>query len=188
MVKLSLKLTEYLNKSLGLSKQEFSEEELNSITVLSIGKDDIGSLKYFKNISTIELKGFPSINQADLDEVATEVPKLKELIIVKQSALLTLNLEMFFYLEKVSIISNDNLAAIFNIDKLEYLKELVIYDNKKLNIKNSPQVKACGLLMFNYIITVPVCLAMRKAESYRLYTQGRHLREYQMQVLLSLVP
>ena len=118
MVKLSLKFTEYLNKVLGTSNNEFSEEELSRITELSMGKDDIGSLRYFTNVTKLEFNCFPSISQKDLDEVATELPKLKELVIENQSALLTLNLEMFFYLEKLSIISNDNMSVIFNIDKL----------------------------------------------------------------------
>lgn len=136
MVKLSLKFTEYLNKVLGTSNNEFSEEELSRITELSMGKDDIGSLRYFTNVTKLEFNCFPSISQKDLDEVATELPKLKELVIENQSALLTLNLEMFFYLEKLSIISNDNMSVIFNIDKLNKLEELVIYDNKKLDISN----------------------------------------------------
>ena len=115
MVKLSLKFTEYLNKVLGTSNNEFSEEELSRITELSMGKDDIGSLRYFTNVTKLEFNCFPSISQKDLDEVATELPKLKELVIENQSALLTLNLEMFFYLEKLSIISNDNMSVIFNI-------------------------------------------------------------------------
>ena len=136
MVKLSLKFTKYLNDILGTSNTEFSEEELSEITELSIGKDDINSLRYFTNVTKLEFKGFPSISQKDLDDVATELPKLKELVIENQSALLTINVEMFFYLEKLSIISNDNLSVIFNIDKLNKLEELVIYDNKKLDISN----------------------------------------------------
>lgn len=136
MVKLSLKLTEYLNGVLGTSNVEFSEEELLKVTELSLGKDDIESLRYFTNVNRVVFESFPSITQKELDEVATGIPKVKELVIANQSALLTLNVEMFFYLEKLSIISNDNLSVVFNVEKLSKLQELVIYDNKKLDISN----------------------------------------------------
>lgn len=136
MIELSLKLTEYVNKYLGVEEKSFSEDVLSNVTKLELSKTDIPFLRYFPNVNSVEFNGFPSINQTDLDEVAAIVPKLNELIVKEQSALLSINLEMFFFLEKLSIISNDNLTNIFNIEKLVKLKEFTLYNNKKLDITN----------------------------------------------------
>jgi len=136
VIELSLKLTEYVNKYLGVEEKSFSEDVLSNVTKLELSKTDIPFLRYFPNVNSVEFNGFPSINQTDLDEVAAIVPKLNELIVKEQSALLSINLEMFFFLEKLSIISNDNLTNIFNIEKLVKLKEFTLYNNKKLDITN----------------------------------------------------
>ena len=81
MIELSLKLTEYINKYLGIEEKSFSEDVLSNVTKLELSKTDIPFLRYFPNVNSVEFNGFPSINQTDLDEVATIVPKLNELII-----------------------------------------------------------------------------------------------------------
>lgn len=136
MIELSKSLTDYLNNLKNIRKVSFTEEELRDVVGLSLSKEDIEYLRYFPNLEVLEFKGFPSITQNDLDEVAAYVPKLKELSLVSQSALITVNLEMFFFLERLSIVSNDNLTAIFNLEKLDKLIEVTIYDNKKLSINN----------------------------------------------------
>lgn len=136
MIELSKNITDYINELKNTSKLSFAEEDLLDIVKLSLTKEDIEYLRYFPNLESVEFKEFPSITQNELDEVATYVPKIKELILTSQSALLTLDLEMFFFLERLSIVSNDNLVEIFNLDKLNRLVEVTIYDNKKLDISN----------------------------------------------------
>ena len=107
LIKLSEKLTKYINEVQKLNNVEFSNEDLCNITKLVLSKEDIPSIRHFENLECVEFSSFPSITQAELDEVAAMNPKIKELIIKDQSALVNLDLEMFFYLRKLSLISND---------------------------------------------------------------------------------
>lgn len=136
MIKLSDNLTKYVNKIQNLNNSEFTNEDLCNVTKLELSKDDIPSIRHFENLECVEFSSFPSITQAELDEVAAMNPKIKELIIKEQSALVNLDLEMFFYLRKLSLISNDNINCINNLDKLSKIEEVIIYDNKNLNISN----------------------------------------------------
>lgn len=136
MIQLSPKLTKYINGWLNTEKDSFTMEELSVVNKLSINKSDIEFLKYFENLNTLQFSGFPSVSASELDEVANMLPKLKELVLVDQNALITIDLSLFFSLEKIDLISNDNLVNVFNLDKLVNLKEVTIYDNKKLIIDN----------------------------------------------------
>ena len=109
LIKLSDNLTKYVNKIQNLNNSEFTEEDLCNVTKLELSKDDIPSIRHFENLESIEFSSFPSITQAELDEVAAMNPKIQELIIKEQSALVNLDLEMFFYLRKLSLIYNDNI-------------------------------------------------------------------------------
>lgn len=149
MIKLSEKLTKYVNKVQKLNNVEFTNEDLCNVTKLVLSKEDIPSIRHFENLESIEFSSFPSITQSELDEVAAMNPKIQELIIKDQSALVNLDLEMFFYLRKLTIISNDNISYIYDLDKLSKLEEVVIYDNKNLNIDNLYDFIANSNIKFN---------------------------------------
>lgn len=136
MIELSSNLTNYINNYLNINEKSFDEDVLSNVTKLELAKEDIAFLKFFPNLKSIEFNSFPSINQYDLDNVAMYVPKLKILSLKNQSAIISIDLSMFFYLEELCLVCNDNLINIFNIEKLEYLKYINIYNNKKFDISN----------------------------------------------------
>lgn len=115
----------YLNKE--KVTREFSEEELEKVTVLSLSKNDIEFIQYFKNIEELELSQFPSINEKDIEVIGKELPNLKSLKIKEQSALVKLDLTCFQKLEELELVYNDNLISLSGVGKL---KKFTFYDNK----------------------------------------------------------
>ncbi len=127
MVNLSDNLKTKVAEALNMAKDDISLDDLDKITVLSLSKNDIDSLKYFKNIEELVLAGFPSIDATDVDKIKSMLPYIKVLKIKEQSALIKLDLTGFTKLEKLELTYNDNLES---LKGCKGLKELVFYDNK----------------------------------------------------------
>lgn len=134
MITLSDSLKDYVRDSLNLKKEEeVDEKQLDSVTSLSVSKKDLSSLKYFKNVDTLFLESFPSIENTDIEHIAKILPNLKSLKIKEQSALIQLDVSHLEKLEELCLIHNDNLESIKGIDKV---KRFTFYDNKDFrNVK-----------------------------------------------------
>lgn len=130
MIKLSDSISSYLCKNILLcdKKIEFTEEELSSVKKISISKNDIDKLKYFKNLEELDLDSFPSIGDSDIEKIASYCPNIKILKIEEQNAILKLNVKYFNKLEELCVIHNDNL---YKIEGLNKIIKFIFYDNKE---------------------------------------------------------
>lgn len=129
MIALSENLMDYLKDNFKILNEngEISEDELEKVTSLSVSKKDIEYLHYFKNVDTLVLESFPSIDSNDILEITKVLSDIRSLKIKEQSALISLDVSKLNKLEELCIIHNDNLESISGIDKV---KRFTFYDNK----------------------------------------------------------
>lgn len=129
MLKINGSLASKLNKILNKPKDNFlfSEDELSKIKKISLSKNELNYLDYFKNVQILELDSFPSVTNEDIEEIASVLTKLKGLKIKEQNALFILDLNPLQQLEELCLIHNDNLVDVVGLDKI---KRFTFYDNK----------------------------------------------------------
>jgi len=133
MVVVSNSLTKEICKILQVSYQErkdkgFTMDELAKIEEININKMDIEYLKYLVNLDTLIVGGFPSIDAEDFELIKKQPIHITKLQIIEQSGLFKIDFKGLNNLNKITIIHNDNLIKIDNIDNVD---ELIMYDNKE---------------------------------------------------------
>ena len=127
---------------LGLLSFEFTQEELNEITELTINNPTLNSLIGLENLKKLEKltinsiysaykKNNPSISDKDIS-VISKITSLKSLKIANQEKISWLYLDNLTNLEELTIIRNNQLDEISGLDKLKKIRELSIYGNKEL--------------------------------------------------------
>jgi len=114
------------------------DSELKNLKYLNMYKSDLKFVEYFTNLEMIEISGFPSITNEDLDKIFKCLPNLKKLIIKEQNELTSINFKKANSLIDLRIISNDNLVEINGLNNLARLKSFTFYDNQ--HIKNKQQI------------------------------------------------
>ena len=153
MIKINGAFANKLNKLLKRENgnTEFDEDELLSITKISLSKKDMQYLSYLSNVQVLELDSFPSVLNEDIYLVATKLKKLRGLKIKEQSALFELDLTPLQHLEELCLIHNDNLVNISGLDKI---RRFTFYDNK--DFSNIEQIVDFLLNNQNSTITLDV--------------------------------
>ena len=73
----------------------FSEAELDYIVDLTISKDDIKYLNYFKNLDSLEISLYPSINDMDFIYISNHFNKISNMSINNQNSLNKIDLKKF---------------------------------------------------------------------------------------------
>lgn len=128
MIKLSKTLGSYLcNKYFILDKDrcEFDEDELDRVKEISISKNNIDELKYFKNLDTLNIELFPSISDIDLNRIAIICPNIERLKIKEQNALFHIDVSYFNNLKELYVGHNDNLVQLSGVRKLNFIMKMV---------------------------------------------------------------
>ncbi len=123
---LSKQVNSMLNKK-DINNTFFTEEELSSITTISLSKKDLCYVDYFSNVENLNLDSFPSVTNDDIILISQKLKNVKNLKIKEQNALFNLNLADFEKLETLCVIHNDNLVV---IDGFKSLSKFTFYDNK----------------------------------------------------------
>lgn len=123
---LSKQINSILNKE-DMNNTTFTEEELSTITTISLSKKDLGYIDYFTNVENLNLDSFPSVTNDDIILISQKLKKVKNLKIKEQNALFNLNLSSFNNLDTLCVIHNDNLTT---IGGFKSLSKFTFYDNK----------------------------------------------------------
>ena len=132
MVQLSESLSTYVRRELKISdptKTSFTEEELAGVSYASISKDDMDVIKYFRNLSVLDLNHYPSITSEDLKLIGESIPSIISLKIKEQNSLYRIDLSPFKNLVEIAIIHNDNLVQVENMPNK--VRRFTFYDNKE---------------------------------------------------------
>lgn len=115
----------------------FTEDELDYIVDLTISKDDIKYLNYFKNLDSLEISLYPSINDMDFIYISNHFNNISNMSINSQNSLNKIDLKKFNNLKNISITNNDNLKDIDNINCCKELFKITLFNNRSLlNIDN----------------------------------------------------
>ena len=133
MVKLDGELANVVRKELNIKDKkvvDFDEKQLATVTQIRISKKDLDLLKYFSNVSILDIDSFPSIVDEDLLAISDALPNISSLKIKEQNDLYEIDLSTFSNLKEVALIHNDNLRS-FKLVKL--LDRFTFYDNKDFN-------------------------------------------------------
>lgn len=133
MIKLSNSLSDVVKEKLNIQNRdnnEFSIEELNSVTEISLCKNDLEYLEYFQNVTLVNLELFPSVTTEDVQLIGHSLKKVNSLKIKEQNAIFNLDLSSFENLEELCVMHNDNLI---DIKGVKDLKRFTFYDNKDFN-------------------------------------------------------
>lgn len=115
----------------------FTEEELSYIVEISIGKNDIKYLNYFKNIEYLEISLYPSIDDNDLIYIFNRFKNIKSISIANQTDLRKIDFTKVNDLNEIIIINNDNLTYVINMNNCKNLKRVSLFNNKSLFEFNS---------------------------------------------------
>lgn len=127
---------------LGLLSFEFTQEELNEITELTINNPTPNCLIGLENCKKLEKlvinsiysaykKSNPSISDKDI-AVISKITSLKSLTIVNQEKISWVYLDNLTNLEELIITRNNQLEEISGLDKLKQIHDVSIYGNKEL--------------------------------------------------------
>lgn len=139
---LKIKGIEPRKNKLGLLSFEFTQDELNEITELTINNPNPNCLLGLENCKKLEKlkinsvysaykKSNPSISDKDI-AVISKITTLKSLTIANQEKISWVYLDNLTNLEELIIIRNNQLEEIFGLDKLKKIREVSIYGNKEL--------------------------------------------------------
>ena len=104
MIRLSDNLSRYVRKALKITDEKvnmFSEEELARITSISISRDDISVVKYFKNLIHIDFNSYPSLTTEDVVFIGNELPNISSLKIKEQNSIYRLDLSSYKNLKRI---------------------------------------------------------------------------------------
>lgn len=115
----------------------FTEEELSYIVEISIGKNDIKYLNYFKNIEYLEISLYPSIDDNDLIYIFNRFKNIKSISIANQNNLKKIDFTRVNQLTDIIIINNDNLTNVINMNNCKNLKRVSLFNNRSLSEFNS---------------------------------------------------
>ena len=102
MIKLSNSLSDVVKEKLNIQNRdnsEFTIEELNSIKEISLCKNDLEYLEYFKNVTAVNLELFPSVTTEDIVSIGNTLTNVTSLKIKEQNAIFNLDLSSFVNLE-----------------------------------------------------------------------------------------
>ena len=139
MIKLSESLSTYVRRELKINdetKTSFTEEELAGVSYASISRDDMDVIKYFRNLSVLDLNHYPSLTNEDIKKIGETIPTIISLKIKEQNSLYRIDLGSFKNLLELAVIHNDNLTQIENIPTK--VKRFTFYDNREF--KNIQQL------------------------------------------------
>lgn len=131
MVQLTPSLSECVRRELKISdstKTSFSEQELAQVSYASISRNDMDEIKYFTNLSVLEIVSFPSLTIEDLRFIGEHIPNIVSLKIKEQNAIYRLDLSSFKKLKELAVIHNDNIIDIEGIDEVT---RFTFYDNRE---------------------------------------------------------
>jgi hypothetical protein len=190
MVKLDGELANVVRKELGIKDKkvtEFKEEDLKTVTQIRISRDDLELLKYFPNVSVLDIDLFPSILDEDLIDISNALPNVSSLKIKEQNDLYEIDLSTFTNIKEIALIHNDNLRS-FKIVKL--LDRFTFYDNKDFNrcdqivsyLINNPDAKVT-LDIAQYIDTARLIYRLHEDSSLLsriTWVECSGLRKYSM--------
>lgn len=147
MIGLSESLSTYVRRELKINdnRTAFTEQELASVSYISMSREDMNVIKYFKNLSVLSLEKYPSLTSDDIKYIGEIIPSIISLTVKEQNAIFNLDLSSYKNLIELAVIHNDNLIDIKGLSKV---KRLTFYDNKEFkNIKH----------IVDYIIENPDC-------------------------------
>lgn len=134
----------------GILSLEFTQEELNIITELTINNptpDCLKGLENFKNLEKLTInslynaynKNNPSISNKDI-YIISKITSLKSLTINNQEDITGIDLDKLINLEELTITRNNKLEEIYGLENLKKIRDVSIYGNKELykirNIKD----------------------------------------------------
>ncbi len=138
MIRLSDNLSRYVRNVLKINDNKvnmFSEEQLSKITSISISRDDVSVVKYFKNLVHLDFNSYPSLTSEDVLFIGCELPNISSIKIKEQNSIYRLDLSSYKNLKEVAIIHNENLVDFCGIDNVY---RFTFYDNKEY--KNNKQL------------------------------------------------
>lgn len=126
----------------GIMSFEFTQEELDQITELTIDPGTKGCLKGIEHLRNLKVLNITSPyrtyaydNASITDEEITIISKLTSLTTLNisgQSKITWLNLDKLTNLEELTVIGNMSLNEVVGLDNLKKMKYLNIYGNKDL--------------------------------------------------------
>lgn len=126
----------------GIMSFEFTQEELDQITELTIDPGTKGCLKgieHLRNLKVLNItspyRNYAYDNASITDEEITIISKLTSLTTLNisgQSKITWLNLDKLTNLEQLTVIGNMSLNEVVGLDNLKKMKCLSIYGNKDL--------------------------------------------------------
>ena len=137
MIELSESLSTYVRRELKIddNRVKFTENELASVSYVSISRDDMGVIKYFRNLSVLSAEHYPSLTDDDLKYIGEIIPSIISLKIKEQNSIYKVDLSSFNNLIELALIHNDNLIDVKGMKKV---KRFTFYDNKEY--LNSQQI------------------------------------------------
>lgn len=109
--------------------QTFLAEELEYITSLNLRSADIRCLGYFKNLETLIIDSFPSINDNDFRIISQNCPRLRTLVLKNQAGLKHMDVSSFRLLQSLSVVSNEHLVEVSGLEDLTNIDNIEFYDN-----------------------------------------------------------
>lgn len=137
MIQLSESLSTYVRRELKImddKRTSFSENELASVSYVSMSKDDMNVIKYFRNLSVLSLEHYPSLSDEDIKYIGEQISSIISLKIKEQNQIYKLDLSSYNNLVNLALIHNENLVQ---IDGLNKIKRFTFYDNKEFkNVKH----------------------------------------------------
>jgi len=131
MIELTPNLSECVRRELKIqdpNKNSFTEQELAQVSYASISRSDMDSIKYFTNLSVLELTSFPSLTIEDVRFIGKNIPNIISLKIKEQNAIYRLDLSDFKNLKELAVIHNDNIV---DIEGIENVSRFTFYDNRE---------------------------------------------------------
>lgn len=150
MIELSESLSAYVRRELKIDddRRQFTESELASVSYISMSRDDMPYIPYFRNLSVLSLEHYPSLSGSDLEYIGKTIPSIISLKIKEQNGIYKLDLSPFKNLVELAVIHNDNLIEIKGLKKV---KRFTFYDNKEYkDIKQIVDfIKKCPDCMLN---------------------------------------
>ncbi len=150
MIQLSESLSTYVRRELKIlddNRTSFSENELASVSYVSMSKDDMNVIKYFRNLSVLSLEHYPSLSDEDIKYIGEKIPSIISLKVKEQNQIYKIDLSSFNNLVELALIHNENLVQVSGLNKV---KRLTFYDNKEF--KNIKQI-------VDYLNKTPDCRA-----------------------------
>lgn len=143
---LQSKNIEPLKNSQGIYSLEFTQEQLDMITELSLNAftGGLDGIEYFTNLASLKIETYykdkkeyikfknrASITDKDLIKIS-KLSNLKQLSIIGQTNIGYIDLSNLSNLTSLEIKGNSNLTKIDGLEKLEKIEDITIFDNNEL--------------------------------------------------------